>query len=73
MRSRVVVAAALLVLLTGCSSAPDPYAAYRQTTVEEVPGTFDWQLRPVDAGYRPTLSPRTPTPRSSKRANAPTR
>lgn len=57
MRSRAVIAAALLVVLTSCSSAPDPYAAYRQTTVEEVPGTFDWQLRPVDAKYRPTLSP----------------
>ena len=60
MRSRVLVAAALpvIVILAGCSTAPpDPYAAYRQTTVEVVPGTFDWQLHPVDEGFRPTISP----------------
>src|SRR6187455_3049528 len=58
MRSRALVAAALLVILAGCSTAPpDPYAAYRQTTVEVVPGTFDWQLHPVDAAFRPTISP----------------
>ena len=57
MRSRAIVAAALLAILAGCSSAPDPYAAYRQTTVETVPGTFDWQLHPVDADYRPAISP----------------
>ena len=57
MRSRTVVAAALLALLAGCSSAPDPYAAYRQTTIEDVPGAFDWQLRPVDADFRPAIAP----------------
>jgi hypothetical protein len=60
MRSRALVAAALpvIVILAGCSTAPpDPYAAYRQTTVEVVPGTFDWQLHPVDEGFRPTISP----------------
>jgi hypothetical protein len=60
MRSRVLVAAALpvIVILAGCSTAPpDPYADYRQTTVEVVPGTFDWQLHPVDEGFRPTISP----------------
>jgi len=58
MRSRALVAAALLVILAGCSSAPpDPYAAYRQATVEVVPGTFDWQLHPVDPDFRPTIAP----------------
>ncbi len=57
MRSRALAAAALLALLVGCRSAPDPYAAWRQTTVEEIPGTFDWQLHPVDADYRPAISP----------------
>ena len=51
------MAAALLVILSGCTSAPDPYAAYRQTTVEDIPGTFDWQLHPVDGDYRPTVTP----------------
>ena len=57
MRSRTVVAAALLVMFAGCSSAPDPYAAFRQTTDEDVPGTFDWQLHPVDGDYRPAIAP----------------
>lgn len=57
MRWHAVVAAAVLVAGTGCRSAPDPYAAYRQTIVEDVPGTFDWQLRPVAGDFRPAIAP----------------
>jgi len=53
----LVAAAALAAVLSGCSSPPDPYASYRQTRVEDVPGTFGWQLLPLDAGYRPTIAP----------------
>ena len=57
MRWHPVVAAAVLVAGIGCRSAPDPYAAYRQTTVEDVPGTFDWQLQPVAKDFRPAIAP----------------
>lgn len=53
----VVAGTALAASIGGCTSAPDPYAAYRQTTIQDVPGTFDWQLRPVDEGFRPTIAP----------------
>jgi hypothetical protein len=57
MRSRAAFAALLLAAF-GCSSPPpDPYEAYRQTIVEKVPGTLDWQLQPVDADFRATVAP----------------
>jgi hypothetical protein len=58
MRSRATVAALLLVAAVGCSKPPpDPYAAYRQTIDEKVPGTLDWQLQPVDDGFRASIGP----------------
>jgi hypothetical protein len=58
MRPRVLLVAALVVVAVACSSSPpDPYAAYRQTTTEDVPGTLDWQIGPVPEDYRPTIGP----------------
>lgn len=60
MQPRLAPAAVLLLgaLAIGCRApAPDPYAAYRQTRVEEVPGSFDWQLVPVDPDFRATIAP----------------
>ena len=58
MRPRVLLAAALVVVGVACSSPPpDPYAAYRQTTTEDVPGTLDWQIGPVASDYRPSIGP----------------
>jgi len=58
MTARALVVAALLAISAiGCSGPPDPYAAYRQTEVEEVPGAFDWELLPTDPGYRASIDP----------------
>src|SRR6476619_1880144 len=58
MRPRVLLVAALVVVAVACSSPPpDPYAAYRQTTTEDVPGTLDWQIGPVPDDYRPMIGP----------------
>ena len=58
MRPRVLLVAALVVTAVACSSSPpDPYAAYRQTQTEDVPGTLDWQIGPVPDGYRPSIGP----------------
>ena len=58
MRPRVLLIAALVVVAVACSSSPpDPYAAYRQTQTEDVPGTLDWQIGPVPDGYRPSIGP----------------
>jgi hypothetical protein len=57
MRWRIAFAAAALVAATGCSKAPDPYAAYRQTVAEDVPGTLDWGLEPVDGDFRAKVGP----------------
>src|SRR6188508_2581918 len=58
MRPRVLLIAALVVVAVACSSSPpDPYAAYRQTETENVPGTLDWQIGPVPDGYRPSIGP----------------
>jgi hypothetical protein len=58
MRSLSAFAAVALVALIGCSkSPPDPYAAYRQTITEDVPGTLGWQLEPVDADFRAQIDP----------------
>jgi hypothetical protein len=54
----LLVALATAALLIGCDRTPDPYAAYRQTKVEDVPGTFDWQLQPV-GDFAPTVDPQT--------------
>ena len=58
MRPRVLLAAALVVVAIGCSSSPpDPYAAYRQTATEDVPGTLEWRIGPVPDGYRAAIGP----------------
>jgi hypothetical protein len=58
MRSRTAFAALVLIVAIGCSKPPpDPYAAYRQTTTEKVPGTLDWELQPVDDGFRAQIGP----------------
>ena len=58
MRPRVLLVAALVVTAVACSSSPpDPYAAYRQTQIEDVPGTLDWQIGPVPSDYRPAIGP----------------
>jgi hypothetical protein len=45
-------------VLAACHpSPPDPYAAYRQTSVQRVPGSFDWEIQPVDAAFRPAIGP----------------
>jgi len=59
MRSRAAFAAVVLLLVGGCSTPPpDPYAAYRQTVAERVPGTLDWQLEPIEeADFRAQVAP----------------
>jgi hypothetical protein len=58
MRSRAAFAAIVLTLGIGCSNPPpDPYAAYRQTIVEHVPGTLDWELQPVEPDFRAQIAP----------------
>ena len=58
MRSRAALAAIFLVAAIGCSKPPpDPYSAYRETVEEKVPGTLDWQLQPVDDGFRASVGP----------------
>jgi len=58
MRSRAAFAAVVLVAAIGCSTPPpDPYAAYRQTVIEDVPGTLDWQLQPIDPDFRAQVGP----------------
>src|SRR3954467_7883334 len=58
MRPRVLLVAALVVAAVACSSsAPDPYAAYRQARTEDVPGTLDWQIGPVPPDYRASIGP----------------
>ncbi len=59
MRRRALFAAALFAAIAaGCSSSPaDPYAAYRQNQVEDIPGSFDWQLQPVARDNRATIPP----------------
>jgi hypothetical protein len=58
MRSRAAFAAIVLIVAVGCSQPPpDPYAAYRQTVTEDVPGTLDWQLEPIDADFRAQVDP----------------
>jgi hypothetical protein len=58
MRPRVLLVAALVVAAVACSSSPpDPYAAYRQTQIEDVPGTLDWQIGPVPSDYRAAIGP----------------
>ena len=43
--------------LVACTAEPDPYAAYRQTMPEAIPGSFDWALEPIDDGYRAEVAP----------------
>jgi hypothetical protein len=57
MRGRALVAAAAIALAACRSSPPDPYAAYRQTVAERVPGSFDWEIQPVPGDYRPAIGP----------------
>jgi hypothetical protein len=58
MRSRAAFAAIVLFVAVGCSKPPpDPYAAYRQTVTEGVPGTLGWQLEPIDADFRAQVGP----------------
>jgi hypothetical protein len=58
MRPQTLLAAAVFaVLALACSSEPDPYASYRETVVEDVPGAFDWQLQPVSDDFRPAIAP----------------
>src|SRR3954452_14510642 len=58
MRPRVLLVLALVVVAVGCSSSPpDPYAAYRQTSTEDVPGTLDWQIGPGPTDYRASIGP----------------
>lgn len=48
-----------LTTLAACAEEPDPFAAYRQTAAEEIPGSFDWALEPVDEGFRAAIGPDT--------------
>jgi len=58
MRPRVLLVAALVVVAVACSSSPpDPYAAFRQSGTEDVPGTLDWQIGPVPSDYRASIGP----------------
>lgn len=48
MRARAALLAGLIAAAAnGCARAPDPYAAYRQTRTEDIPGTLDWELEPA--------------------------
>jgi len=57
MRGHALVAAAAIALAACHSSPPDPYAAYRQTETERVPGSFDWEIQPVADDFRATIGP----------------
>jgi hypothetical protein len=59
MRARAAFATVVLLAAIGCSKPPpDPYAAYRQTITEHVPGTLDWQLQPIEADdFRAQVGP----------------
>jgi hypothetical protein len=57
MRGRALLAAAAILLVACPASPPDPYAAYRQTQTELVPGSFDWELQPVDEDFRAAIGP----------------
>jgi hypothetical protein len=53
---RIVAVTWVALLLAACARTHDPYAPYRQTRVETVPGTLEWQLRPVD-DFTPAIAP----------------
>jgi hypothetical protein len=57
MRGRALVAAAAIALAACRTAPPDPYAAYRQTVSERVPGSFDWEIQPVPGDYRAAIGP----------------
>ena len=45
---------ALALLVTAACSAPsEPYASLRQSTIQAVPGTFGYELAPVEGAVRP--------------------
>jgi hypothetical protein len=58
-RSAIAIVVTFLasVTVTACAGEPDPYAAYRQTAAEAIPGSFDWALEPVDVGFRAAVGP----------------
>ena len=56
MRAGAGVVIVISLLAGACDRPPDPYAAYRQTRIEDVPGTFDWQLMPAD-DFEPSVTP----------------
>ena len=57
MRVRLAATVALLVLLgSGCTHGPDPYATVRQAREEKIPGTFSYVLRPP-GDIAPTVGP----------------
>ena len=57
-RSPFAIASVALVL-AACGSPPDPYVAYRQIAPQEIPGSFDWALEPLEEAYRATVAPTT--------------
>jgi hypothetical protein len=57
MRARALVAVAAILVVACQPSTPDPYAAYRQTQAELVPGAFDWEIQPIDADFRAAIGP----------------
>jgi hypothetical protein len=63
MRGRALVAAATLLLIACHSTPPDPYAAYRQTQSELVPGSFDWEIQPVSGDFRAAIDPASAYPK----------
>src|SRR4029450_4314734 len=46
----------IVVIVTTCSSAPDPYGPLRQATNQPIPGTLDFVLEPV-GDFRPSFDP----------------
>jgi hypothetical protein len=56
-RRTTALALALLTLAAACGHDAGPYAAFRQSQDEAIPGTFDEWLAPPPSGAVPSLSP----------------
>jgi hypothetical protein len=57
MRGRALVAIVAILAVACRASPPDPYASYRQARGELVPGSFDWEIQPVDDSFRAAIGP----------------
>jgi hypothetical protein len=59
-----------LIAWTACAHVPDRYESLRQATTEPIPGTFSYELEPVD-GFHPSFDPDTAYAKLVERAPGP--